>query len=671
MNRLWIALIFQMYVVAVCAQNADSVALKEVVIEGAKVVNKVDGKTIYVTSEQRNSSASAYGLLAKLGLGGIRVDEVMHTITPLDNRGRVEVRVNGVPTDISDLLRVAPSDILSVEYIDSPGLSYGRDVGYVINLKVREPLSGYTAGAQLTNAVTSIVGDNSVYASANHGNSEFGVDYEMTYKRFGDERQEETSNYLMPDNSVMTVRRIGTDGLSASASHNVGLTYSLRLDSVMAMQLRLKAEFSRSPHDDSKSMVYGLENVFENVYAVSSHSAKPTANMYIETRIGKKSRFTVNAVASLDNSRQWHSYDEGSTYIYNMYGRDYRFDGESMFETSFRPFTMTLGLLYSQQYDAVDYDGDVTANDCSRVSDVYAFGQLKGRLWRISYVGGLGISSYYFRRNDSAHRFLLFRPKLTLQLPLARNLKLHYDFEQSEYMSQAANTGSALIRTNSMEAEAGNPTLRPYRRIENLLRLSYDGTRISASVDGVIRLNKDCNMPQYTRETGEDGKPLFVVTQRNNGDCRMLYASSDVSVDIIPNKFVCSVNGGVYRFINIGADYKHYYTAFNGSLTLVAYWRNFTFYAYADNGWNFMEGETKNHLGKAIYIAASYKLGNFTFLASWQHPFSNKVTSVSTELLNAIMSKESSVSSGNIGNMFSFAVSWTIEKGRKYRTINR
>lgn len=119
MNRLWIGLILQMYVVAVCAQNADSIALKEVVIEGAKVVNKVDGKAIYVTSEQRNSSASAYGVLAKLGLGGIRVDEVMHTITPLDNRGRVEVRVNGVPTDISDLLRVAPSDILCVEYINT------------------------------------------------------------------------------------------------------------------------------------------------------------------------------------------------------------------------------------------------------------------------------------------------------------------------------------------------------------------------------------------------------------------------------------------------------------------------------------------------------------------------------------------------------------------------
>lgn len=653
------------------AQTADSLSLKEVVVEGARVVSKADGQVIYPTDEQKEASATVYGVLAKVGLQGVRVDEVMHTLTPLDDRGSVEVRLNGIPATASDLLRMAPSDILRIEYSDSPGVRHGRDVGRVVNLVVRVPVSGYAAGAHLTNAATAAVGSDNVYVRANRGKGELGLDYGVAYRRFGDVRREETARYLMPDNTVRTIVRRDVGGLQSAVSHSVGLTYSLRPDSALAVQARLRADISRSPHDDSRRLVAGSGGETEARQRQAGRSVTPVAGVFLDARLGGRSRLTASVAGTLDDSRSDSYYDEGSPYAYNKHRRSYRFDGEAVLESNFRPFTASLGLLCSQRYDAEDYGGDVAASDRSRTSDVYAFAQLKGRLWRIDYVAGLGVSTYYFRRNALSHRFTLLRPKLTVQYPLARRLKLRYDIELSEYMSRMAATGSAAIMVNSMEVDEGNPGLRPYRRVEQSLRLSYDAARLSASLQATYRVNRDCNMERYSRRTDAAGNTVFVRTQANGGDCSMFYATGYCRADIVARRLSLTAGGGLYRFINIGADYRHFYTAFNGSMSVAAYFGKLTLTATADNGWRFMEGESRGRQGGVVYMTVAYRLGRFSLAAYWQHPLRSTVTSESTELMNRFVSKSIANRNGNLGNLLGVSIGWTLEKGRKYEAISR
>ena len=653
------------------AQTADSLSLKEVVVEGARVVSKADGQVIYPTDEQKEASATVYGVLAKVGLQGVRVDEVMHTLTPLDDRGSVEVRLNGIPATASDLLRVVPSDLLRIEYSDSPGVRHGRDVGRVVNLVVRVPVSGYAAGAHLTNAATAAVGSDNVYVRANRGKGELGLDYGVAYRRFGDVRREETARYLMPDNTVRTIVRRDVGGLQSAVSHSVGLTYSLRPDSALAVQARLRADISRSPHDDSRRLVAGSGGETEARQRQAGRSVTPVADVFLDARLGGRSRLTASVAATLDDSRSDSYYDEGSPYAYNKHRRSYRFDGEAVLESNFRSFTASLGLLCSQRYDAEDYGGDVAASDRSRTSDVYAFAQLNGRLWRIDYVAGLGVSTYYFRRNALSHRFTLLRPKLTVQYPLARRLKLRYDIELSEYMSRMAATGSAAIMVNSMEVDEGNPGLRPYRRVEQSLRLSYDAARLSASLQATYRVNRDCNMERYSRRTDAAGNTVFVRTQANGGDCSMFYATGYCRADIVARRLSLTAGGGLYRFINIGADYRHFYTAFNGSMSVAAYFGKLTLTAAADNGWRFMEGESRGRQGGAVYMTVAYRLGRFSLAAYWQHPLRSTVTSESTELMNRFVSKSIANRNGNLGNLLGISISWTMEKGRKYEAISR
>ena len=670
--REWLYVLLALLpVMAASAQTADSLSLREVVVEGARMVNRAGGMVIYPTAEQKESAATVYSVLAKAALGGVRVDEVRHTITTLDGRGEVELRLNGVVASAADLLLVAPSDLLRIEYSDSPGVRHGRDVGRVINLVVRVPVAGWAAGASLVGAVTAVEGRNSVYVRANRGKSEVGFDYGIDYNRYSEARIEETASYLMPDNARRTIVRRDAGGLLSALSHRVGLAYSLRRDSTLVFQARLRADISRTPHDDSRRVVAVGEATDEATKLSSERSVSPVADVFLDARLGRVSNLTVSAAVTLADRRRNYSYDEGAPYSYSMHGRNWRFDGEAVAKSRLRPFTVSVGMLCSQRYDMADYGGDVAAADRSRVSDIYAFAQLEGKLCRADYIAGIGVSTYYFRRNAISHRFTLLRPKLTVQYPLARGLKLRYGIVLSEYMSGMAATGSTAVRLNSMEVEAGNPGLEPYRRVEQSLRLSYDAMRLSAALQGTYRVNRDCNMERYSRSVDGDGNAVFVKTQANGGYCSMFYVTGYCRADIVRSRLSVTANGGLYRFINIGADYRHFYTAFNGGMSVAAYLGKFTLTAVADNGWRFMEGESRRRLGCAVSIIAACRLGNFSLSAYWQNPFCTAVTTMSAELVNRLVSKTTSVRNGDIGNLVGVSVSWSMERGRKYDAISR
>ena len=121
------------------AQN-DSIkteTLQEVTVQGSKVVQRVDGQTIYPTRQQLESSTNGYSLLSKLTLPHLRIDPVMHTVTALSNLGSVQVRINDMVASKEDLLSLDMKAVQHIDYIDNPGVRYGDGIAYVINMRLR------------------------------------------------------------------------------------------------------------------------------------------------------------------------------------------------------------------------------------------------------------------------------------------------------------------------------------------------------------------------------------------------------------------------------------------------------------------------------------------------------------------------------------------------------
>ena len=646
--------------IAVHAQDIkEGETLQEVTVKGSKVVQRVDGQTIYPTRQQLESSTNGYSLLSKLTLPHLRIDPVMHTITALSNLGNVQVRINGIMASKEDLLALDMKAVQHIDYIDNPGVRYGEGIAYVVNIIVKKPVSGYDIGADLTNTLTAVNGDETFYGKFNYGKSEFGVNYSLDYQNFKGTGYEEQATYELESGEKRSILRQQLDGQNKSLNHNIQLTYSLS-DSNYVFQSKLSASRDIQPH-----RLWSKFDSFED--RSSSRTSSPALDLYFHRDFKRHQSLTANAVATYIKTDSHAEHNEGGNYAYNVTGKTYSLWTEAVYENRLKPFTLSLGAQYGQKYINNVYSGDANADNAMRSSTLYFFGQLKGRLGKLGYMGGLGVSTRYYRQAEWNDRFLLFRPKMTLAYPLARNLKAKYDFEISQHVSQIALVSDVSIKQNAMETLVGNPEITPNRVTSHDLRLTYSTPRIMSELQGYWRLNANCNMEKYTRKDGH-----FFQTQTNAGnECSFFFIQSYNRWEAIPEHLSITLYGGIYRFYNFTDNYRHTYTAFNGGASVEAYLGRWTLTAYADNGWNFMEGEHRGHQAPTWYLTASYQLKNITFSLYAQHPFCARPLTNKTEVLSRYIHKDISQHSRDFGNMLTLNITWHLSSGRKYRYIQR
>ena len=646
--------------IAVHAQDIkEGETLQEVTVKGSKVVQRVDGQTIYPTRQQLESSTNGYSLLSKLTLPHLRIDPVMHTITALSNLGNVQVRINGIMASKEDLLALDMKAVQHIDYIDNPGVRYGEGIAYVVNIIVKKPVSGYDIGADLTNTLTAVNGDETFYGKFNYGKSEFGVNYSLGYQNFKGTGYEEQATYELESGEKRSILRQQLDGQNKSLNHNIQLTYSLS-DSNYVFQSKLSASRDIQPH-----RLWSKFDCFED--RSSSRTSSPALDLYFHRDFKRHQSLTANAVATYIKTDSHAEHNEGGNYAYNVTGKTYSLWTEAVYENRLKPFTLSLGAQYGQKYINNVYSGDANADNAMRSSTLYFFGQLKGRLGKLGYMGGLGVSTRYYRQAEWNDRFLLFRPKLTVAYPLARNLRAKYDFEVSQHVSQIALVSDVSIKQNAMETLVGNPEITPNRVTSHDLRLTYSTPRIMSELQGYWRLNANCNMEKYTRKDGH-----FFQTQTNAGnECSFFFIQSYNRWEAIPEHLSITLYGGIYRFYNFTDNYRHTYTAFNGGASVEAYLGRWTLTAYADNGWNFMEGEHRGHQAPAWYLTASYQLKNITLSLYAQHPFCARPLTNKTEVLSRYIHKDITQHSRDFGNMLTLNITWHLSSGRKYRDIQR
>ena len=537
--------IFAMLMASLSASAQQEVELQEVTVQGSKVVQRVDGLTIYPTRQQLESSTNGYSLLAKLTLPHLRIDPVMHTVTALSNLGGVQVRINDIVASKEDLLSLDMKAVQHIDYIDNPGVRYGEGISYIVNIIVKKPVSGYDLGADLTNTLTAVNGDETVFGKFNYGRSEFGVNYSLGYQNFKGGEYEEEATYQMEDGGKRSMRRRQIDGQDKHLDHNLQLTYSLS-DSNYVFQSKLSARRDIQPQRSwTKFETYEDHSL--------SRTSSPILDLYFHRDFKRHQSLTANAVGTYIKTDSHYEHNEGGLYAYNVTGKTYSLWTEAVYENRLQPFTISLGAQYGQKYIHNVYSGDAAADNAMRSSMFYFFGQLKGRLGQLGYMGGLGVSTRYYRQDGWDDRFLLFRPKLTLAYPLAKNLKARYDFEVSQHVSQIALVSDVTIKQNAMETLVGNPEITPNRVTSHDLRLTYSISRLTTELQGYYRLNANCNMEKFTRKDGH-----FYQTQTNaDNECSFFFVQSYNRWEAIAEHLSVTLYGGLYRFFNFTDDYRH------------------------------------------------------------------------------------------------------------------
>lgn len=668
MKRINILLVLFVYALVGSAQNeTKTIELGEVEIKAAKVIHKPDGQIIYPTETQKNASHSGYSILQKLSLPNIRVDEVSQSLSAIDGRGSIQLRINGIIVGREEMLALSPGSISRIDFIDNPGVRYGEGIAYVINILTRRADSGYTVGIDLTQALTVKSGNDLIYGKWNAGNSELSLSYNFGYKDFKGNRTNETAHYRLTDGSVRTIGRNDIASRSRSFSNGLQLKYNLADSADYVFQASLNAGFSHVPDNYNRKQILEGNEEYLATQREHNRSSSPVLDLYFFKQLTPRQSLTLNAVGTYIATSLRSSYDEGAPYAYRVEGKTYSLMSEAIYENRLKPFTFTAGANYMQKYTKNKYTGDVNSVNPMHNRSVYAFAEIKGKLGLIRYVAGVGGSYLDYRQQAHDYQYWLFRPKASVAYNPVQAVQLKYDFQISEHVSRVAMISNTSIRNNSMEWTLGNPDIRPNREQAHTFQISYTHPRFQSFVQAYGKRCHQPNMATYIHT--EDNR--FVYTQLNQKEIDVLNLMLYANGWIVPDKLSIALSGTLFRCFNFGEDYTHCKTFYSGTANVQAYLGKLTLSAFMDSGFRFLEGETEGFNGSFVSLNASYRYKNLNLSLAWQQPFRNRYKQFQSNVYNRYVRKTTALHCRDLGNFVSLNIAWKFSQGRAYKDVRR
>lgn len=644
-----------------------ALTLQEVHVKAARIITRNDGYIYFPSAKVKEAATNGYSLLGRIGLPHIRIDEIRHTITALNNLGSVQLQLNGAKASQTEIISLDPKTILRIHFIDNPGLRYGEDIAYVINIVTQRTQMGYSLGTDLTNAVTTYSGHNTVYTNITRQNSEWGLNYDFGYQDARGGQSEELADYLLNNGTHNIISRTSQDTRMREFNNTVQLKYSLTdsLDNIF--QARLSNAFSHSPTDLTHILVDDGTSSYLSLQKNSALSFNPSLDLYLSRRLGSQRSFTANLVVTHINTDENHYNNEGGPYEFSVHGNVWSLLSEAIYETKLKPFTLSAGYKGLLKYTYNHYTGDVLATTPINNGSAYLYVEAQGKLSKLNYSAGIGTSFLGYHQNEHRYNFWLFRPKVTISYQPIAPLTLKYGFEVSPFVSRLAMISNTVIRGGSREWSVGNPDLKPSYRIENFIDATLTLPRLTTNLNVMYWTNRNCNMALYTRSADD----RFYYTQKNQKGIDMLYCTAYAQYQIIPDKLSCFAAGYLTHFANHGDNYEHRYTAFNYNIQATAYLGQWTISLTADNGWRAMEGETIIRQGAQCVFNCSYRMGNCTLSLMWLNPFRNRVKEYSPELINRFLHRQYNYRSTDSGNQLSVSFVWRLQKGHRSRTITQ
>ena len=648
----------------------DSVQLEEVVIKGARVVNRTDGKLIFPSEEMTKSASSGYTLLKMLPLPNVKVDDINETVSAANSlMGNVQVRINDVEATTADIQSMQPKEVEKVELIDRPGVRYGENVGIVLNIITRKVTSGYVVGASGTLVPKADMVKGNAYTKNNSGNNELSLNYSGYYRHSNGMNEVEHAEYLMADNKYSKVERNTNDIINRNTMHDIQARYSWINADGSAFLTTLSTSIDNNPRDFRKTDVAYSDgrNTTETIDN-SEKTISPLLDLYFKTQLGKSQSLVANATGSFTHTDYAYLFiTDDKSFGYNTLGKTWSLKSEAMYENRMKPFTLSAGLRYAQKYIDNDYSGDATLVSQIHSSNIYAFSQIQGSLWKIGYMVGLGLSREYYRQGETMYDRVWLRPKLNLSLPLSQHIRLNYTLTSAPASSKLQNMSGMSIITNGMEYSEGNPELIMARRDDHTLTLSYQSPRLYTQLMTFFRHNAHPAM-QHVYRTEDD---RFVKTFLEGRRIDLLMLQSYTNYDIIPQHLNAYISAEMLNIWNDGQNYSHRLTSFNFNIGLTAWLGNWTIMATMDNGYHFMENEYESRNIFSDFVSVSYKYKNITAGLFCQNMFKRNAKIEEVENHNRLAHKLLIAHNHNTSSAIGIKLTWTLSKGRNFKGIDR
>lgn len=656
-----------------------TMTLGEVAVSASRVVSKIDRQVVLPSPSQVKMSASGYDLLSKMMLPGLRIDPIQNSVSTIGG-GNVQLRINDMKASTAQVLALRPAEVVRVEYIDEPGVRYGEDgIEAVVNFIVKRVDSGVSGGVNLSNAVTTGFGDDMVYVKANHKRSEFGLNYSLSYRDLEQRKVDDTERFLLLDGQTRERVMKGVSVPFNYATHNVEASYNFTEVDKYTFNVIFRDNIYNSPNRDLSQIITetGRPNIRTYTREKDKNSS-PALDIYYQMKLPRKQNIAVNVVGTYigtDFLRDYNEYKpdaEEPEYrsAYTTNGNKYSLIGEAIYDKTFKPFKMSAGMQHSQAYTKNSYTGATDATTEMHTSNTYLYMQLQGRLDKLSYVAGVGVSRQYFDEGDGSFTFYTFRPSLMLSYPIFKGASLRYNFSITPNLPSLSDLSDVRQQRDNFQVRVGNPNLVPFRSYNNTLRFQYANKLFSAQLTGSYSYQSNPIMQEVKRVKSQEGT-LFEFWMENQKSFATAKGQGFLRFQIIPEVLSVSGFGGVGHFVSRGNQYSHKYTSWYGGGQMEATVKNWSLGGAIWSRTNSFYGESISYGEYGSQLNTRYKFKNLLIGAGVLLPFSPNGLKVGRTRLSDVAFSESWTSSSNFGNLVTLTVSWNFNYGRKHESTQK
>ena len=234
----------------------DTLQLDEVMVS-ANLQKKADRWVFYPSDAIKRQSTDAYDVLQRMALPDLQFDLMNRTVSS-QKGGALQIRINGMSSNQSDLAALQPQDIARVEYIDNPGIVYGDGVAAVILVHTKRGYEGMQGGVQIANALTAKQGNAYAYFKLIGLKHQLAITIDGLYKSVGGVFNNSDKTLRYPANEL-TLNTKGDDKAYRYRNGSVKLEYNKLLDTRNSF-FNIVANYATSRQPENVSQSHAQSN---------------------------------------------------------------------------------------------------------------------------------------------------------------------------------------------------------------------------------------------------------------------------------------------------------------------------------------------------------------------------------------------------------------------------
>ena len=653
--------------------DLDSVWLEldDVVVTATRMIVKNDRKLFYPRRGQIEASTSGLDLLNRLHLPGLSVNPVFGSVS-LSGGRTVQLRRNGVIVSEKELSAISPSDIVRIDYIDTPGPRYeGADL--VIDIITARHNSGGHVAGEFINAIGNrkFASMDNIAFSHSDGPSEWSVNGAYffmnrdNWMRDYEETRFHAGGVAESRREVGLPVKIGNSGLIGDVNYAFIPSESDMLNVRFNMGWEL---VPYSEEGDRHSYLYTSGSTLP--VEISEHSSErsltPLLSLFYRHSFQHAGNLTFEVTGSQSGSRCRRRYSESGAQasdeviVSDNRGHRKSLVADVLWEKNLSGWTLMSGAHHLQRLASDRYDGSVSGEIEIRQSESSVYGGLSYRAgnWAASAsVKGLRL---YSRQGLINRDDYYVQPSLMLAYNRPEGLSLRYSGDYSAASPSVSMMSDVEQRIDAGMVVRGNPHLDSYRVMRHRLNAGY--THSVVDVDWSTEFRREFH--PVMSEIIRDGD-MFVRTYANQRSFDCLSSELTVTLHPLGDCVSLSCSPLINRYISRGNSYTHTHTMFRFRWNLDLKFGNWIFsYNTFDGPANRMYGEELIEEKTMHLMLAGYAKPSWSLQAGVFNPFM-KTYWMETKNLSAV-APYTSRAYCHRNPYFTIKASFSLSYGRKH-----